>query len=845
MANIPVSTDINSLLTAATGTPSKDALGVLGAVKKGTGDIVAADIAAGAVIEAKILDGAVTAGKIGANAVTTIKIADDNVTTAKIVDGAVTVAKTTGVQASLVSGTNIRSVNGTTLLGSGDLAVTGSDVINVTAAPYNAYGDGRRFDTASMVAASTTLTATGSPFVSGDVGKYIRIHGVGTLPTGTITASGGVITNVTLTTGGSVGAYPPNLTQLDFEVESTGTAGGSPAIAGLNGVIRATTNANGQIATLSILIAGTGYTNPALVFPETGFISQIATFINGNSITLAQTNPTAFTSKSCFFGHDDSAAIQAALNAAYASSTIKKVYVPAGIYLCNVKSNSEVQFIGAGGGVGTANLIGFSNQTDRQLNPTILMPAVAYNPVVFLASAGGSTVSRMLIHGCAAQTGYGLKVGTSYGAGFVAMGFRADQLNIAGFNYAVALARTADCTLENVAASYCYYQFYLTQADELHYNDQITLIGCYGNFINGYYVYSSGSKNINIIGGDFTNSTHIAKLKNGARLTVLGMNVENCSGDCFEISTQSTLIIDSIRTSSGGGALIADSDGLTTVSMLSGDSSNGQTYKTTSGNAYPNLLPKGAIIARYTDNTWATLLETENATRAYQANGKVSGNRKWEEDFSSFNSSSPYGAKQFALTQLNGGSYTPSYIDGLINITKGTNPVGQGFRFSQVATHHFLTSPFEVRFIVRSQTFNSGQTIFRAGMYSLDATVKPTDGLGLRFDTGLGDTFLMLESIKGGVSTATSTGISATSFTGICEVIVTNKTGGANGLILTVRRDQASGGVSLAQAFATSTSALNGVFAAPAVYVGTSANGWSDYFFGKVNYSQLNVTKDF
>jgi hypothetical protein len=73
---IPVSTDINSLLTAATGTPSKDALGVLGAVKKGTGDIVAADIATGAVTTAKIADANVTAGKLADGAVdlTTAKV---------------------------------------------------------------------------------------------------------------------------------------------------------------------------------------------------------------------------------------------------------------------------------------------------------------------------------------------------------------------------------------------------------------------------------------------------------------------------------------------------------------------------------------------------------------------------------------------------------------------------------------------------------------------------------------------------------------------------------------------------------------------------------------------------
>ena len=71
MANIPVSTDINSLLTAATGTPSKDALGVLGAVKKGTGDIVAADIAAGAVdLTTSTVTGTLPVNKGGTGAAT-------------------------------------------------------------------------------------------------------------------------------------------------------------------------------------------------------------------------------------------------------------------------------------------------------------------------------------------------------------------------------------------------------------------------------------------------------------------------------------------------------------------------------------------------------------------------------------------------------------------------------------------------------------------------------------------------------------------------------------------------------------------------------------------------------
>lgn len=52
--------------------------------------------------------------------------AANSVDTGAIQDGAVTLAKTSGVQATLVSETNIKTVNGSSLLGSGDLAISGS-----------------------------------------------------------------------------------------------------------------------------------------------------------------------------------------------------------------------------------------------------------------------------------------------------------------------------------------------------------------------------------------------------------------------------------------------------------------------------------------------------------------------------------------------------------------------------------------------------------------------------------------------------------------------------------------------------------------------------------------------
>jgi len=156
MANITVSAKTNTLLSAVTDQQSKDALIALGAVVPSTTPIAVGDIASNAVTTVKIADANVTTAKIAdANVttvkildanVTTAKIADANVTTAKIADSAVTFAKTTGVQASLVSGTNIRTVNGNTLLGSSDLVISGSG------APTNA-----QVNTAIEAAPATTL----------------------------------------------------------------------------------------------------------------------------------------------------------------------------------------------------------------------------------------------------------------------------------------------------------------------------------------------------------------------------------------------------------------------------------------------------------------------------------------------------------------------------------------------------------------------------------------------------------------------------------------------------------------------------------------------------------------
>jgi len=105
-----------------------------------------------------------------------------------IADSALSIAKTSGLQtaldakqATLSSGVNIKTVNNNSLVGGGNVTITGSDAIDVTASPYNAVGDGRRADGVSMSSGSTLLTSTNSTFYNSGtygtcVGKRIRVE---------------------------------------------------------------------------------------------------------------------------------------------------------------------------------------------------------------------------------------------------------------------------------------------------------------------------------------------------------------------------------------------------------------------------------------------------------------------------------------------------------------------------------------------------------------------------------------------------------------------------------------------------------------------------------------------
>ena len=766
-------------------------------------------------------------------------------------------------QATLSSGTNIRTVNNNSLVGNGNVTVTGSDVIDVTAAPYNAVGDGRLIDTylntsgvatqgASMTSGQATVTVSGGTFASGDVGKYICIQGVGTLPTGTITASamvyengnyasGGNITAVALTGVGSVGAYPANAT-IDFEVESLGTAnpptdntsnlnvtstnptpasqasnvvtltfnsphgfttgdlvdvsgitgytGPNPngrftitvtsvkqityalvgsagtysvssaaaigvAIRGIDGVLRMTTDVNGQASTLVILPSGVStkypnggagreYANPKLVFPEAGLIGTITTYTNSTTVIISRAAPSTFTYKPCFFGTNNTTAIQTAIDAAYNSTTIKTVYIPTGIFLCNVTSYNDIKLIGAGGGIGIANNLTFDGQniaSRAKTNPTVLMPAVGYKPVIYIASGAGSLVSRMCIHGSPSlMNNVGVQVGSFYGHEFVALGFLMNQVNFSGFKYALAAARIADSMLENITATYCGIIFYLTQPDENHYTDQITINACYGNYIRDMFLYCVGGKSVQLISCDYTLSGPIAKIKAGTKLTIMGMNSEGCprsypsgapqtDSDLIEVGGGASLNIHALRLSSPNGwtngAVVKEDINRTNVagpiSIFASDSGGSGLYRTNSSK-YPNLLPKGAIISRF-DSGFTTKIMSEVSTRAYAGAGKMGRFKSWNENlpiappYNKMVTAASQSADVVSLTTSSPHKLVAGMqvvVDGII-YASGTNPNGT-FLVATVPTPTTLT--YSLTGSVGSYTTNGKSFVTNEGYAS-------------------------------------------------------------------------------------------------------------------------------
>lgn len=562
------------------------------------------------------------------------------------------------------------------------LNVPTTAVIDVTASPYSAVGDGKIGDGAVMNSGSATLTLSGGSFAVSDIGKYIRVVGAG---------SGGA-----------------------------------------------------------------------------DLVTTISARASTSSITLAANASTAVTSAQIVYGTNSTTAIQAAIDAANASTTIKTVLIPAGKFICNVTSYPNVRI------EGVAGLVGQSAFTAISLNNTtgfsILLPAVRTSAVIKFASAGGSEISDLCIIAgdgtlAADRFGTGIEIGDPLNTvdGPVAAGFRISQTEVNGFHRGMTYSRCWDNVVEMCQVNFCNQGFFggeITSGGAESNSgpaDGMVFQACGSNYTDVVFNLL-GSKQSAVICGDYNRMQKFARL-DASSLYVSNVNLETITQVIFHLvagSGPSFLEVGHMLPLNNSGAGVwnerTDSD---FVSIFS--SSSGFTYCTTRSDGYPRQLPANATILRYTDTTWTTVFRTELASKIYRVTTENTFN--FAEDF--VRRTSPYGSLGWIGTAIAGtaAQYTSENDLFKIYLDASTKQI----RFAPEYAFMDFAGDWTLSWVISPS--DTSTTIFRCGLYSVDTsspTLTPTNGIGLRMDTSSpnSDTTARLEVIVGGVvQTTVDTGV--------------------------------------------------------------------------------------
>ena len=208
----------------------------------------------------------------------------------------------TDAQPLLVSGTNIKTVNGNSLMGSGDISLTAStDWSSITNKPNTISGFGiiDAFDGAwsSLTGTPTTLSGYGitdgqTTLVSGSSIK--TINGVSVLGAGDLTVTGSYgdsdvsshLNTLSATTGQVL-----SWTGIDFQWIAAGGGGGSetdPVVGAITGIVKADGSGN-----ISAAVSGTDYstfdgdwnslTNTPTTLTDAGIVAGLLDLTNSNS----------------------------------------------------------------------------------------------------------------------------------------------------------------------------------------------------------------------------------------------------------------------------------------------------------------------------------------------------------------------------------------------------------------------------------------------------------------------------------------------------------------------------------------------------------------------------------
>lgn len=213
----------------------------------------------------------------------------------------------------------------------------GAAVFNAKGLAYGAKGDGI-VTTGAMTSGSAALTPTGTTFVPADVGKVIVVQGAGTQRS---TADGAVnVSTNALQLTSATAAFTAADVRSQISIVGAGAAGAT--------LVTTIVEVNNSTTVTLAVAASTTVSGASISI--SAFLKTTIASVSGGNATLAATAGNTVTGANVLYGTSDTAAIQAAINAAAVSGGT--VLIPPGKYLTTAQLTvaNNVAVRGAGEG---------------------------------------------------------------------------------------------------------------------------------------------------------------------------------------------------------------------------------------------------------------------------------------------------------------------------------------------------------------------------------------------------------------------------------------------------------------------------------------------------------------
>lgn len=520
-------------------------------------------------------------------------------------------------------------------------------------------------------------------------------------------------------------------------------------------------------------------------------VTTIASYTSESSVELAAAAGTTVSGASAYYGTDNTLAEAAAYNAAEAAPGPRTLYYPPGVYLGRTRRVSpEVHILGAGGGLRkNFNYPTTFDLRDRTKCPTVLLPALATEPVLQYDEVFGNTIRQIMIAGGPKRVGKGLSLGGG-GVSYTGSSAKIEQVVVAGFDSgyyndgAVDIVHDTCNFVDSLKNVHFDNDASISPSDTCVFNSCIT-----GGEDSDYCFYFNGSRCITINGGDHNLARHFMYML-GATVHITTCNSEQIQEEIIELDSGSLSIASGRwQTTAGTGPFISAYGptvnvdiGAIDLEMNTATTRKGkQVIYRTGGIETPSRLPRGYAIERWSDYTFVSYRGADLTSWIYQQHSRSSRTLRISDDFVSRLAASPYGELGWTHTALTGatGGLTirefgsPQSGTGTIELITALNATGYAGRFALAECKSIFptTLAWRLEFVLR---LNGANPRFRSGLYTVDAapTIIPTAGVGVRFDSdgGIGDATLKFEKIVAGVPTIVDTGVTAAQLDGAASV---------------------------------------------------------------------------